>query len=108
MKFLAGMLAAAMFAGTPLAAMAEDCQADLADAHQRIAAIQARDPAIDDLVKKHDIKGACEILGTNMKDMTSARDSMSRCLTGFDRNEEVSELNANLADLNDALNAHCR
>ncbi len=107
MKRVAGMLAAVMFAGHPLAAAAQDCRADLTDAHQRIADIQARDPKIDELVKKHDIKGACEILHTNMKDMTAARDSMSRCLTGFDRNEEVAELNANLADLANALNAHC-
>jgi hypothetical protein len=94
--------------GLPQLALAQDCDHDLADAHQLIAAIQARDPQMDELVKKRDIKGACVLLRDNLKDMTTARDNMDRCLTGFDHNEEVSELNANLADLNDAISAHCR
>jgi hypothetical protein len=98
--FLAGAQAA-------VAAPAIDCNKSLADAHNRIAEIRARDPEIDALVKKKDIKGACAILRVNVKDMTTARDSMDACLTGFDHNEEVAELNANLADLNDAIAGHC-
>jgi hypothetical protein len=89
------------------AAPAIDCNAALADAHDRIAAIRARDPQIDALVKNKDIKGACAILRINARDMTTARDSMDACLTGFDHNEEVAELNANLADLNVAIAGHC-
>ncbi|HUO88960.1 MAG TPA: hypothetical protein VMU08_07290 [Rhizomicrobium sp.] len=98
-----GLAQGAQAAETP----ATDCEAALFDANVRIAAIKARDPQIDALVKKKDIKGACAILRLNVTDMTSARDSMNACLTGFDHNEEVAELNANLADLNDAIAAHC-
>jgi len=95
------------WAQTALAAPAIDCNAALADAHDRIAAIRARDPQIDALVRNKDIRGACAILRINLKDMTTARDSMDACLTGFEHNEEVAELNANLADLNAAIAGHC-
>ena len=103
----AAILLLAFTQGAQAAAPTIDCDAALADAHDRIAAIRARDPTINALVQKKDIKGACAILRTNYNDMTTARDNMDACLTGFDHNEEVSELNANLADLNDAIAAHC-
>lgn len=84
-----------------------DCDADLSDAHERIATIKARDPEIDALVKKHDIKAACALVRMNLKDMTVARDARDRCLTGFDRREEVAEMNANIADINDVLTGNC-
>jgi len=84
-----------------------DCDADLADAHQRIAAIKDRDKQIDERVKGHNISGACELVRLNLDDMTVARDNMDRCLTGFERRENVSMLEANIADINDVLTAHC-
>jgi hypothetical protein len=81
----------------------------MANAHARIAAIQARDPKIDALMKKKNVKAVCAILHTNIVDMTAARDAMARCLPdGFEKNEDVTNLNANLADLSDAVVAHCR
>jgi len=84
-----------------------DCDTDLADSHQRIATVKARDPEIDALVKKHAIAAACALVRLNLKDMTEARDARDRCLTGFDRREEVAEINANIADINDVLAGHC-
>ena len=88
---------------------AEDCKADLADSHARIAAIQARDPRIDALMKRKNVKAVCAILKTNIADMTAARDEMARCLPdGFEKNEDVTNLNANLADLSAAVAQRCR
>lgn len=92
----------------PGAASARGCDEMMADAHQRIADIKARDPKIDELFKKKDMAGVCKILRTNVSDMTSARDSMQACLSGFERNENVANLNANLADLSDAITTHCK
>ena len=104
----AGALLLAM-APLDLAFAAADCQADMADAHARIAAIQSRDPKIDALMKKKNVKAVCAILHTNIVDMTAARDAMARCLPdGFEKNEDVTNLNANLADLADAAAAHCQ
>jgi len=102
--------AAVVFALLPSAlTAAENCPSDMADAHARIAAIQARDPKIDALMKKKNVKAVCAILRTNIVDMTAARDAMARCLPdGFEKNEDVTNLNANLADLSDAVAAHCR
>lgn len=87
---------------------AEDCTADMAKAHARIAAIQSRDPKIDALMKQKNVKAVCAILRTNVTDMTAARDAMARCLPdGFEKNEDVTNLNANLADLSDAISLHC-
>jgi hypothetical protein len=91
------------------ASAAEDCTADLANAHARIAAIQARDPKIDTLMKQKNVRAVCAILRTNIVDMTAARDAMARCLPdGFEKNEDVTNLNANLADLSDAVAQRCR
>lgn len=92
----------------PAFAHAADCKVDMADAHARIAAIQARDPMIDALMKKRNVKAVCAILHTNVADMTAARDAMARCLPeGFEKNEDVTNLNANLADLSDAIAQRC-
>jgi hypothetical protein len=105
---LKAVVLAALFPMLLLQAALADCDADLADSHQRIAAVKARDPEINALVKKHDITGACAIVRTNLKDMTVARDARDRCLTGFDRREEVAEMNASIADMSDVLTANCR
>src|SRR5689334_3893360 len=103
------LAAAMLIAILPSAALtAEDCKADMANAHARIAAIRARDPKIDALMKQKNIKAVCAILHTNVADMTAARDAMARCLPdGFEKREDVTNLNANLADLSDAISLHC-
>lgn len=102
------ILAVGLILMPAVAAAAEDCPADMAKAHARIAAIQARDPKIDALMKKKNVKAVCAILRTNVADMTAARDAMARCLPdGFEKNEDVTNLNANLADLAAAIAQHC-
>ena len=104
-KMLLG-LALLVLPHTALAA--EDCKADLASAHERIVAIQARDPKIDALMKDKNIKAVCVLLRGNIVAMTAARDAMARCLPeGSEKNENVTSLNANLTDLSDAVTAQC-
>ena len=103
------LLGLVILAAPSVTAAAENCPTDMANAHARIAAIQARDPKIDALMKRKNVKAVCAILRTNITDMTAARDAMARCLPdGFEKNEDVTNLNANLADLADAVAAHCR
>jgi len=103
------LLVAAFCLAAQTVRAAEDCNVDLANAHARIAAIQARDPKIDALMKQKNLKAVCVILKTNVVDMTAARDAMARCLpAGFEKNEDVTNLHANLADLTDAIALRCR
>ena len=50
----------------------------------------------------------CAILKTNVADMTFARDAMQHCMTGFEKNENVTALNANLTELTAAIAMQCR
>ncbi|MBV9044178.1 MAG: hypothetical protein JO294_03565 [Alphaproteobacteria bacterium] len=105
MKAAWALACALMLPGTAFAA---DCDAEMPAAHQRIADIKARDPKIDALLKKKDLKGVCAILKTNVADMTFARDAMQHCMTGFEKNENVAALNANLTELTAAIAMQCR
>jgi hypothetical protein len=103
------LAAAAFFALLPSGVLAaEDCTADITDAQARLAAIQARDPKIDALMKQKNVRAVCVILRGNIVDMTAARDAMARCLPeGSEKNQDVTTLNANLSDLSDAVATQC-
>lgn len=98
----------AALAPTLAAGQATNCQRDLATAEQRIGTVRQRERTLNASVQRGDVAGACRLLRENQADITAARDIMAQCLTGFERRENLGQLDASLADIRDVLAARCR
>lgn len=109
-RFLACALAFAALSLPGRAAIVDtpDCRRDLATADQLIAAIRQRESGIDNSVRKGDFAGACRYVRANYRDMSAAREQMNRCMTGFEKRENVGQLDASLDDIRHVLAARCQ
>ena len=86
----------------------DTCPTDMAEAHRLISGVRDREEPLGRYAKNNDMPNACRLLRQNAHDMGIARDSMSRCMTGHDRGENVAQLDASIGDINDVIAARCR
>ena len=99
-------VALASFVSPTLAA--DTCDTDMAEAHRLISGVRDREDSLGRYARNNDMPNACKLLRQNAHDMGIARDSMSRCMTGHDRGENVAQLDASIGDINDVIAARCR
>lgn len=108
LRFTTGALFAALLLLSGEAAIAgvidtPECRRDLAVADRLIHAIGRRENS----VPPGDHAGLCRLLRQNLQDMTRAREPMARCLTGYERGENVGQMDASIEDIRFALSRHC-
>jgi hypothetical protein len=89
-------------------ALAADCDADLAEADALVHAVRLRNPELDRRHAANDVAGTCSILKDNYRDMTKARDIMDRCMTGFERRENVGQMDVSLDDIHTVIGSYCK
>jgi hypothetical protein len=108
LRILAVAFAAVLFPAFAAIVDTPECRRDLATANQLIAAVQQRQSALDSSVRNGDTAKACGYLRSNQRDMSTAREQMNRCMTGFEKRENLGQMDASLGDIRDVLAARCR
>ena len=94
-------------AGLSPSGAANDCASDMAAADQLISGVRGREESLGRYARDNDMPNACRLLRQNFHDMSLARESMNRCMTGFERGENVAQMDASLEDIHQAITAHC-
>jgi hypothetical protein len=99
---LAGAAGGGVMAQTPT--LSTSCQRDLAEADALVSAVQDRDKQFtaDDDARN------CTLMRRNRVEMIVATRAIQRCLTGRDRDENVGQMEASLADIDEVLARKCR
>ncbi len=102
-----GILAIALSCSMASGALADDCAGELAEADTLVHAVRLREPDIDARHAKGDVEGTCELLRANFADMTKARGQMERCMTGYEKRENLGQMDVSLDDLGHVIGSYC-